>query len=61
MGKYNKDGIPKEPKGAQKVDITFKIDSDGILKVTTQALHDNSTKEMEIQAENMNLRQDEVE
>ena len=36
LGKFILDGIPHAPRGVPKIDVTFDIDANGILKVTAQ-------------------------
>jgi molecular chaperone DnaK len=36
LGKFILDGIPPAPRGVPKIDVTFDIDANGILKVTAQ-------------------------
>jgi len=36
LGRFALDGIPPAPRGEPKIEVTFKIDADGILQVTAQ-------------------------
>ncbi|MGD8743346.1 MAG: Hsp70 family protein, partial [Granulosicoccaceae bacterium] len=36
LGEFNLDGIPPAPRGVPKIDVTFDIDSNGILNVTAK-------------------------
>jgi molecular chaperone DnaK len=36
LGKFNLDGIPPAPRGVPQIEVTFDIDTNGILKVTAQ-------------------------
>jgi len=42
LGSYNITGIPKKPKGQEKVTILLHVDVNGILKVTSTAMHDGA-------------------
>jgi len=46
MGRFNLDGIPPMPRGQPKIDVTFEIDTDGILNVS--AIEKSTGKENKI-------------
>ncbi len=60
LGRFILDGIPPAPRGVPQVEVTFDIDSNGILHVT--AKDKNTGKEQNISIQNStNLSEDEVE
>jgi molecular chaperone DnaK len=60
LGRFILDGIPPAPRGVPQVEVTFDIDSNGILNVT--AKDKNTSKEQKITIQNStNLSEDEVE
>jgi molecular chaperone DnaK len=60
LGRFVLDGIPPAPRGTPQVEVTFDIDSNGILKVT--AKDKTSGKEQKITIQNStNLSEEEVE
>ncbi len=36
LGQFNLDGLPPVPRGVSKIEVTFDIDTDGILNVTAK-------------------------
>lgn len=60
LGRFILDGIPPAPRGVPQVEVTFDIDSNGILHVT--AKDKNTSKEQKITIQNStNLSEEEVE
>jgi molecular chaperone DnaK len=60
LGRFVLDGIPPAPRGVPQIEVTFDIDSSGILNVT--AKDKNTNKEQKITIQNStNLSDDEVE
>ncbi|MBU0974389.1 molecular chaperone DnaK [Patescibacteria group bacterium] len=60
LGRFVLDGIPPAPRGIPQIEVTFDIDSNGILNVT--AKDKNTSKEQKITIQNStNLSDDEVE
>lgn len=60
LGRFILDGIPPAPRGVPQIEVTFDIDSNGILNVT--AKDKNTGKEQKITIQNStNLSDDEVE
>lgn len=60
LGRFVLDGIPPAPRGVPQVEVTFDIDSNGILHVT--AKDKNTNKEQKITIQNStNLSEEEVE
>jgi molecular chaperone DnaK len=60
LGRFILDGIPPAPRGVPQVEVTFDIDSNGILKVTAQ--DKTSGKEANVTIQNStNLSDEEVE
>ncbi len=60
LGKFILDGIPPSPRGIPQVEVTFDIDSDGILKVTAQDKATSRSQHITIQPSS-GLAKDEVE
>ena len=60
LGKFVLDGIPPAPRGVPQIEVTFDVDSNGVLNVTAQ---DKSTgKEQSIRIEaNSGLTEDDIE
>jgi molecular chaperone DnaK len=60
LGKFVLDGIPPAPRGVPQIEVTFDVDSNGVLNVTAK---DNSTgKEQSIRIEaNSGLTDDDIE
>lgn len=60
LGRFILDGIPPSPRGIPQIEVTFDIDSNGILSVT--AKDKGTNKEQRITIQNAtNLSQDEIE
>lgn len=60
LGRFVLDGIPPAPRGVPQVEVTFDIDSNGILHVSAQ--EKNTGKEQKITIQNStNLSDDEIE
>ncbi len=60
LGRFILDGIPPAPRGVPQIEVTFDIDSNGILNVS--AKDKNTGKEQKITIENStNLSEDEIE
>ena len=60
LGKFILDGIPPAPRGIPQIEVTFDIDSDGILKVTAQDKATGRTQHITIQSSS-GLSKDEVD
>ncbi len=48
LGQFRLDGIEKKPRGLPKIEVTFKIDANGILSVIAQDLDTGVAKDIEI-------------
>lgn len=59
VGLFKLDGIPKAPKYEQKVEVTFKIDANGILTVSAEVLETGKTEVLKV-AETKSLSQKEI-
>jgi molecular chaperone DnaK len=59
VGLFKLNGIPKAPKYEQKVEVTFKIDANGILTVSAEILETGKTEIIRL-AETRNLSQEEI-
>lgn len=60
LGKFILEGIPPAPKGVPKIDVTFDIDANGILKVTAKDQATDKSKDITIQGSS-NLSKEEIE
>jgi len=60
LGKFRLDGIPPAPRGMPQVEVTFKIDSNGILNVSAKDLATNKEQSVRIESSS-GLSKDEVE
>ena len=61
IGKFCLDGIPPEPKGQQKVLVTFNIDVNNILSIHANAVSlDGVEESLTIAAETLNLSTDHI-
>lgn len=60
LGLFRLDGIPPAPKGIPKIEVTFDIDSNGILNVTAKDLGTGKEQNITIQA-NTGFSKDEIE
>ncbi|XP_065210440.1 heat shock 70 kDa protein II-like isoform X2 [Planococcus citri] len=61
LDKFTLTGIPPAPAGKPKVDVTFEIDANGILKVTAVEKSTGSTNQMTIKCDRNRLSKDEIE
>jgi len=59
LGLFKIDGIPKETQYEQKVEVTFKIDTSGILTVSAEILETGKIEVIKV-SETSNLSQDEI-
>jgi molecular chaperone DnaK len=60
LGKFILDGIPPAPRGVPQIEVTFKIDANGILNVSALDKATNKKKDITITA-STNLSEDEVD
>jgi molecular chaperone DnaK len=60
LGLFKLDGIPPAPRYEQKVEVIFKIDSDGILKVSAEILETEEKKAIKVTKTTL-LSEDEIE
>jgi molecular chaperone HscA len=49
LGRFELSGLPKKPAGEVKLEVSFKVDSDGILVVTATELESGKSCEVEVQ------------
>ena len=55
------DGIPKKPKGQEKISVTYSIDESGLLTVTATSTNDtNIVVKLTVSEEKLNLSDDEI-
>lgn len=50
LGEFNLDGIPPAPRGVPQVEVTFDVDSNGVLKVTAKDKATNKEQSIRIEA-----------
>ena len=60
LGKFVLDGIPPAPRGVPQIEVTFDLDSDGILNVAAQDKATNRSQNITIQGSS-GLSEDEIE
>lgn len=61
LGKFHLDGIPPARRGEPKIEVTFDLDSNGILQVTAEDKSTNNKKTITITNENGRMSKDEIE
>ena len=61
LGNFNLDGIPPAPRGVPQIEVTFEIDSNGILNVSAQDKITGNTKSITITNDKGRLSKEEVE
>jgi molecular chaperone DnaK len=60
LGEFNLDGIPPAPRGAPKIEVTFDVDSNGVLNVTAKDTSTGKVQSIKIEA-NSGLTRDDIE
>jgi molecular chaperone DnaK len=60
LGKFVLDGIPPAPRGVPQVEVTFDVDSNGVLNVTAKEKSTGKEQSIRIEA-NSGLTEDEIE
>lgn len=60
LGRFALDGIDKAPKGQPQIEVTFDINSDGIVSVTAKDLKNNKEQSIKIESSG-NLSEEEIE
>jgi heat shock protein 1/8 len=61
LGKFHLDGIPPARRGEPKIEVTFDVDTNGILTVTAEEKTSNKKKSITITNENGRMTKDEIE
>merc|ERR1712137_1150450 len=61
MGKFNLEGIPAMPRGVPQIEVTFDLDSNGILNVSAQEKTTGKMQKITITNDSNRLSKDEVE
>jgi endoplasmic reticulum chaperone BiP len=61
LGKFELKGIPLAPRGVPQIEVTFNVDSDGILEVTAEDKATGKSETISIKAEQGRLSDDEIE
>ena len=61
LGDFQLDGIPPAPRGTPQIEVTFDIDSNGILSVTAMDKSTNKSNNITITNDKGRLTKDEIE
>lgn len=61
LGQFVIDGIPPAPRGVPKLEVTYEINADGILTVTSKLLDTNIEKKLEIKNDNNRLSTEQIQ
>lgn len=61
LGKFHLDGIPPMPRGVPQIEVTFDLDSNGILSVTAMEKSTNKENKITIKNEKGRLSKDEID
>lgn len=61
LGEFEIEGIPPAPRGVPKIEVTYEINADGILTVTSKLADSDIEKKLEIRNDNNRLSQDEID
>jgi L1 cell adhesion molecule like protein len=61
LGEFTLSGIPPMPRGQPQIDVSFDLDSNGILKVTAVEKSTGNEHKIEIKNENGRLSKDDIE
>lgn len=61
LGEFEIEGIPPAPRGVPKIEVTYEINADGILTVTSKLADSDIEKKLEIRNDNNRLSQDEIQ
>lgn len=61
LGEFEIEGIPPAPRGVPKIEVTYEINADGILMVTSKLLDSNIEKKLEIRNDNNRLSTEDIE
>ena len=61
LGEFEIEGIPPAPRGIPKIEVTYEINADGILTVTSKLADTDIEKKLEIRNDNNRLSQEEIQ
>lgn len=61
LGKFNLEGIPPAPRGVPKIEVTFEIDANGIMKVMAKDESSGKTENITITNDKGRLSKEEIE
>lgn len=61
LGEFEIEGIPPAPRGVPKIEVTYEINADGILTVTSKLADSDIEKKLEIRNDNNRLSQEEID
>jgi len=61
LGEFDIEGIPPAPRGIPQIEVTYQINADGILNVTSKLKGSDIEKSLEIRNDNNRLSQEDIE
>ncbi|KAL9641753.1 hypothetical protein ABK040_007430 [Willaertia magna] len=61
LGKFNLEGIPPAPRGVPKIEVTFEIDANGIMKVSAKDMSSGKTQNITITNDKGRLSKEEID
>jgi L1 cell adhesion molecule like protein len=61
LGRFNLDGIPPAPRGVPQIEVTFKLDANGILNVSAKDLSTGRTQSITITNDSGRLSEEEIQ
>jgi endoplasmic reticulum chaperone BiP len=61
LGKFELSGIPPAPRGVPQIEVTFEVDSNGLLQVSAQDKGTGKSQKVAISAERGRLSQEQIE
>ena len=61
LGEFNLDGIPPAPRGTPQIEVSFDLDSNGILQVSALEKNTGKTSNVTIKNDNGRLSKDDIE
>lgn len=61
LGSFTLEGIPPSPRGQPQIEVTFAIDTNGVINVKAKDKGTNKSSDMKISMEDYNLSKDEID
>jgi len=61
LGKFSLDGIPAAPRGVPQVEVTFEVDTNGVMNISARDRSTGKQNEITITVENRRLSKEEIE